>query len=163
MYNRLRICLTATDQLGRAMSFLKIAKSRTLSLNEKSKLLEEAGRSVYKFGFGESPFSPPERVRAALRCATRRTEYTPAAGLPELRHKIAGFHSEIDGYPSAMNQALVAPGTKPLLYNIMRSFQGADVYLPGPSWVSYAPQASVAGHKVIRIPTTWEARWRVSP
>ena len=163
IYNCWRIRSSATDVIWWTMTFLKIAKSGTLSLNETSKQLENAGRSVYKFGFGESPFSPPEGVQAALSAATRRTDYTPVAGLPELRDKIAGFHSEIDGYSIDMHQVLVAPGTKPLLYNIMHVFQNADVYLPGPSWVSYAPQASIAGHEVIRVPTSWEARWRVSP
>ena len=45
----------------------------------------------------------------------------------------------------------------------MHAFQSGEVYVPGPSWVSYAPLASFARHKVIRIPTSFEARWRVTP
>ena len=45
----------------------------------------------------------------------------------------------------------------------MRAFSDAEVYLPAPSWVSYAPQAAMAGHRLIRIPTAWESRWRVDP
>ncbi len=145
------------------MAFLTVAKSGTLSLNEKSNELEAAGRKVYRFGFGESPFPPPLRVQEALRAATYRKDYTAVAGLPELREKIAEFHHEADGYPITADQVLVAPGTKPLLYNIMHVFQAAEVYLPAPSWVSYAPQAAIARHRIIRIPTSFEARWRVSP
>ena len=125
--------------------------------------LEASGRQVFKFGFGESPFSPPPRVQAALQAARKRREYTAVAGLPELREKIAAFHCEIDGYPIDMGQVLVAPGTKALFYNTMQVFQDAEVYLPEPSWVSYAPQARIAGHRVFRVPTSWDEAWRVNP
>ena len=145
------------------MVFRSVAKSGTLSLNEMMGTLAASGRQVYKFGFGESPFSPPPRVQAALQSARGRAEYTAVAGLPELREKIAAFHCEIDGYPIDMAQVLVAPGTKPLLYNVMQAFRNAEVYLPEPTWVSYAAQASMAGHCVNRVPTSWENRWRVAP
>lgn len=145
------------------MAFLTIAKSGTLTLIERAKLLETSGRPVHKLGFGESPFLPPQRVQAALQKAAMRKDYTPVAGLPELRETIADIHQEIDGYPVSMVQVLVAPGAKPLLYNIMRAFRDAEVNLPAPSWVSYAPQADMAGHRLIRIPTSSEARWRVEP
>lgn len=145
------------------MAFLKVAKSGTLSLNEKSRALAAAGRRVYRFGFGESPFPPPRHVQEALRHAAHRTDYTAVAGMPELREKVAAFHHEADGYPIQPGQVLIAPGTKPLLHNLMRAFQPAEAYIPGPSWVSYAPQARLAGHKVIGIPTAFEGRWRVHP
>ena len=145
------------------MTFLQVAKSGTLSLNEKTQEIENTGRPVYRFGFGESPFPPPQRVQDALRGAARRTDYTAVAGLPELRQKVAAFHHEADGYPITAEQVLIAPGTKPLLHNIMRAFHRAAVYLPGPSWVSYAPQARLASHELIVIPTSYESRWRVTP
>ena len=145
------------------MQFLRVDQSGTLSLNEKCKILEQAGRKVYKFGFGESPFLPPARVREALQSASYRKDYTAVAGLPELREKIAAFHYEVDGYPISAGQVLVAPGTKPLLYNLMRAFGQAIVFLPAPGWVSYAPQARIAGHAVVRMLTAYEDCWRVTP
>lgn len=145
------------------MQFLSIGKSGTLSLNEKSKQLEQSGHTIYKFGFGESPFLPLPHVREALESASHRKDYTPVTGLPALREKIAEFHSEIDGYPIDARQVLVAPGTKPLLNNLMQAFQDANVFLPAPSWVSYAPQATIAQHDIFQIPTSYEDRWRVTP
>lgn len=145
------------------MTFMQVAKSSTLALNEQSRALEAAGRRVYRFGFGESPFPPPPRVQLALGEAAQRKDYTAVAGLPELRERIAAFHQEADGYPIGREQVLVAPGSKPLLHNIMRAFQAAEVYLPGPSWVSYAPQARLAGHEVIPIKTSFAGRWRLRP
>ncbi len=97
------------------MAFLRVAKSGTLSLDDRTKSLESSGRHVYRFGFGESPFLPLERVRAALISATQRKDYMPVAGLPEMREKIADFHQEVDGYPIKVHQVLVASGSKPRL------------------------------------------------
>ena len=145
------------------MAFLTIAKSGTLALNERSKVLAISGRTIHRLSFGESPFLPPPYVQYALQNAAIRKDYTPVAGLPELRDRIADFHQEIDGYPVSMEQVLVGPGAKPLLSNIMHAFQDAEVYLPAPTWVSYAPQAAMAGHRLIRIPTSWDTQWRVDP
>lgn len=145
------------------MVFLSVAKAGTFTLNERTRALADAGRVVYKFGFGESPFPPLRRVQDALREAAHRKDYTDVAGLPQLREKVAAFHQEVDGYLIRADQVLIAPGTKPLLHNIMRVFDRAEVYVSGPSWVSYAPQARLAGHKVIDIPTSFEGRWRVAP
>lgn len=145
------------------MPFARVAKSGTLSLNETSRALEAAGREVYRFGFGESPFPPPRRVQEALRKAAHRTDYTAVAGLPQLRENVAAFHHEVDGYPISAGQILIAPGAKPLLLNVMRAFQTAQVYLPAPSWVSYGPQARLAGHEVIGISAAFEGRWRLTP
>ena len=145
------------------MQFLRVGQSRTLSLNEQCRRLEQAGQQVYRFGLGESPFLPPPRVRGALQAASHRKDYTEVAGLPELRGKIAAFHTEIDGRPISAEQILVAPGSKPLLYSLMFAFRRAIVFLPAPGWVSYAPQAQLAGHATVRIPATFQERWRLTP
>ena len=145
------------------MAFVAVAQSGSLSLNEKTDEFERGGRKIYRFGFGESPFPPPARIQLALSRASHRTEYTHVAGLTTLREHIAAFHHEADHYPISARQVLVAPGTKPLLYNVMHAFEQADVFLPDPSWVSYGPQAVIAGHQVTRIPTSFEERWRVTP
>lgn len=163
VYNSPQVKAPWCGGISTAMAFMRLAKSGTLSLNELMQDMRSAGRRVYQFGFGESPFPPPPRVQQALRNWAGRTEYTPVAGLPPLREKIAEFHHEADRYPIAADQVLVAPGTKPLLYNIMHAFQPGEIYLPGPSWVSYAPQAALARHHVVTIRTSFEERWRVTP
>ena len=145
------------------MAIVKVATSGTLALNDSMQSLASAGRRVYRFGFGESPFPPPRRIQKALRRAATRKDYSAVAGLPELREKIADFHHEIDGIPITAEQVLVAPGTKPLLFNIMQAFEAGEVYLPAPAWVSYAQHAAMARHRVHRIPTTFEERWRLKP
>jgi aspartate aminotransferase len=41
--------------------------SSTLLINETSRKLEEQGKKIYKFGFGQSPFKVPEDVVRELK------------------------------------------------------------------------------------------------
>jgi aspartate aminotransferase len=145
------------------MSYRPVAKSGTLALNEQMRALEAAGQTVYRFGFGESPFSPLLGVQAALADATGRTEYAPVKGLPELCDRVAAFHSAAHGPDIRGSQVYVAPGSKPLLFATVASFARAQVFIPAPAWVSYGPQARLMGHEACMIPADYENRWRVTP
>ncbi len=145
------------------MTFVNVPKSGTLALNEVSQRLVASGRTVYRFGFGESPFPPPRHVQKALRKSALRKDYTAVAGLPELRARIADFHNEADGYAISAQQVLVAPGSKPLLFNVLQAFERAEVYVPAPAYVSYAAMTRLARHPLIRIQTNYAARWRITP
>lgn len=138
-------------------------KSQTLLLNEQSRRMQQEGRNIYKFGFGQSPFPPPPAVVARLQAAAPMKDYTPVQGIPELREAVARFHRELDRVDVAAKNVLVAPGSKILLYTAMAAFTKADVLVPVPSWVSYIPQAQLAGHNVIKIPTFFAERWRLMP
>ena len=43
-------------------NFKDLKTSATLKINEISKDLENQGKEVYKFGFGQSPFTVPEDI-----------------------------------------------------------------------------------------------------
>lgn len=140
-----------------------VEKSQTLLLNEQSRTLESTGREVFKFGFGQSPFPPLDSAIEALRTHAAAKDYTPVQGLLELRSRVAAFHSTADGLDIGAEQVLVAPGSKVLLYAAMAAFEKADVLIPAPAWVSYAPQARLLGHTPIKVDTRFEYRWRVRP
>jgi len=74
----------------------KVEKSQTLLLNEQSRRLQQEGGKIYKFGFGQSPFLPPETVIEKLQSAAHRKEYSPVQGIPELREAVARFHQQLD-------------------------------------------------------------------
>ena len=44
----------------------------------------------------------------------------------------------------------------------MLSFEEADVFILAPVWVSYGSQAKLAGYNIIKLPTSFEQRWRVT-
>src|SRR5689334_3286852 len=119
----------------------KIEKSQTLLLNEQSRSLEQNGKKVYKFGFGQSPFLPPQRVIDALKANAHRKDYSPVQGIPALREAVAEFHRKLDGIDAKAENVLIAPGSKILIYAILAAFTEADLLVCAPAWVSYVPQA----------------------
>lgn len=143
--------------------FRKVKESQTLLINAQSKQLIDKKIDVIKFGFGQSPFLPPPRVVDALKLASNRKEYSSVQGNIELRDLIVKFHHEHNGISCEADNVLLGPGSKILLYNILLSFQVADVLVPAPAWVSYGPQVELIGHNLIKIRTSFNKRWRVTP
>ena len=137
----------------------QVDKSQTLLLNEQSRAREKEGREVFKFGFGQSPFPPIEAACEALRAHAAAKDYTAVQGLPELRERVAAFHGTVDGIEADAGRVLVGPGSKALLYAVMRAYRRADVLVPVPAWVSYRPQALLAGHACLPVHTSFEQAW----
>ncbi len=143
--------------------YRKVEESQTLLINTQAKALEAQNKEIIKFGFGQSPFLPPPKVINALKESAHRKEYSSVQGDLDLRKLMSAFHLAHNGLKVDPDNILVAPGSKILLYTIMLAFEKADVLIPVPSWVSYAPQALLAGHHLIKVNTSFEERWRINP
>ena len=72
--------------------------SSTLLINETSKKLEDQGKKIFKFGFGQSPFKVPEDVVEELKNNAYQNKYLPMQGLDELREVIAKYSSKKKNY-----------------------------------------------------------------
>jgi aspartate aminotransferase len=129
-----------------------LATSATLSMNEAVAKRRAAGRETIHLGFGEASFPLHPLFATALAEAAKYTAYAPVLGIPKLRHTIADYLMRKRGLTFSSDQIIVAPGSKPLLYALLQVLEG-DLLLPVPSWVSYAPQARLAGRKVIGVET----------
>lgn len=140
--------------------FKTIQTSETLFINEVSQKLEDEGKEVFRFGFGQSPFSPPKEIIQVLKDNAHKHNYLPVQGLKELREAVANFHSKFDNRNISSENVVVGPGSKILISNIFNAFAKAEVIIPAPSWVSYEPQADLCGHKVIKVNNKFENRWR---
>ncbi len=136
--------------------------SATVAINERSNRMRGEGRTVYKLGLGQSPFPVPGPVVEALRTHASRKAYLEVAGLQELREAVAEYHQRAQGVPVSARDVMVAPGSKELMFLLQIAFAG-DLLIPTPAWVSYAPQARIAGRKVYLIKTSAENGWRLLP
>lgn len=137
--------------------------SDTLLINEQSRLLESRGERVIKFGFGQSPFPVYGPAVEALARHADRKAYLPVQGLPALRDGVASFHSEIDGTPWQASRVLVGPGSKLLLFALIKALPEAEILIPAPAWVSYAPQARLAGQTAVKLAASFDTRWQITP
>src|SRR6266566_3500462 len=139
-----------------------LATSATLSMNEAVAKRRAEGRETIHLGFGEASFPLHPLLATALAEAAKHTGYAPVLGIPKLRQTIAEYLMRKRGLTFSSDQIIVAPGSKPLLYALLHVFEG-DLLLPVPSWVSYAPQARLAGRKVIGVETDSVDCHRLTP
>ena len=139
-----------------------LATSATLSMNEAVAKRRAEGRETIHLGFGEASFPLHPLLAKALAEAAKHTGYAPVLGVPELRRAIAEYLARKRGLTFSSDQIIVAPGSKPLLYALMQVLEG-DLLLPVPSWVSYAPQARLAGRRVIGVETDADDCHRLTP
>jgi aspartate aminotransferase len=139
-----------------------LAPSPTLEINEAIAARRAAGRDVLHLGFGEASFPLPPKLRTALANSTTRTSYEPVVGIPMLRASIAEYLGRTRSLEISAEQVIVAPGSKPLLFALMQVLAG-DVMAPAPAWVSYAPQARLAGRRMLIVETDREDAHRLTP
>ena len=132
--------------------------SSTLKINEISKKLEEAGKKIFKFGFGQSPFQVPNDIVNELKKNAHQNNYLPMQGLAELRSSIAKYTSLKKNYNYDADDIIIGPGSKELMFLLHVIFEG-KIILPAPSWVSYAPQAIIGRNKIEIIQTIRENNW----
>ena len=132
--------------------------SSTLLINETSRKLEEQGKKIYKFGFGQSPFKVPEDVVNELKDNAHQNKYLPMQGLSELRDAVAKYTSKRKNYDYKSENVIIGPGSKELMFLLHVIFDG-EIILPAPSWVSYAPQAILGRNKIQILQTNRENNW----
>ena len=68
--------------------------SSTLLINETSKKMEDQGKKIFKFGFGQSPFKVPKDIVDELKNNAYQNKYLPMQGLEELRQSVAKYSSK---------------------------------------------------------------------
>ena len=136
----------------------QLKPSATLAINEESNRLKKAGKKIYKFGFGQSPFPVPDSIILELKNNSNKNTYLPMQGLEELRMAIANNLNKENKNNFTSDDIVIGPGTKELMFLTQIAFEG-EVLLPAPSWVSYLPQASIAKKKVHWLQTTSDSDW----
>ena len=132
--------------------------SSTLRINETSVDLENRGKKIFKFGFGQSPFQVPLDIVNQLKKNAHQNKYLPMQGLKELREVVAKYTSIKKNYNYNSENIIIGPGSKELMFLLHIIFDG-DIILPVPSWVSYSPQAIIGRNKIQSIQTARENNW----
>jgi aspartate aminotransferase len=139
-----------------------VPQSATLAIKARCAELEKAGREVFDFGLGQSPFPVPEIVVEELRRNAHQKDYLPVKGLPQLRETVAEHLRHRFGIECSAEDVLIGPGSKELMFLLQLVYYG-DLVVPTPAWVSYAPQAHIIGRHVRFVVTAPENGRRLTP
>lgn len=140
----------------------RLGVSPTLAARERATSLAIEGRRVYQLGLGQSPFPVPQIVVEALRAHAAEKEYLPVRGLEPLRAAVADYHRRRHGVARGVDDVVVGPGSKELMFLLHLCFDG-DILVPTPAWVSYGPQARIAGRRTRTLPMSAGHGFRLSP
>ena len=140
----------------------QLERSATLAINERSAEMAADGQTIYRFGFGQSPFPVPDSIVSALQENAYRKNYLPVEGLFELREAVAAYHNDVDQIHIEPEGVLVSPGSKELIFTLQMAIKGSTL-IPSPCWVSYVPQANLVQRNSQYIQTRFEDNWRLLP
>lgn len=120
----------------------KIRPFHVMRILQRAQELETAGRSILHLEIGEPDFPTPWQVAmAATRfLAGRRVRYTAAAGLPELRSRIADYYRARYGLCVPERRILVTPGASGALLLALAATlsPGRKVLFTDPGYPCYA-------------------------
>ncbi|GGK85380.1 pyridoxal phosphate-dependent aminotransferase [Amphritea balenae] len=90
----------------------EIESFKVMDLLKRAKELDAMGHDVVHMCAGEPDFATPEPIAEAGIAAIRagHTQYTPAAGIPQLREAIAGFYQQRYGLDIPAERVIVTAG-----------------------------------------------------
>lgn len=138
--------------------------SPTLRMSARANELKAQGHNVINLTVGEPDWNTFESAKrhGLLAIENNITRYTPAAGTPALRSKLALFLSEELRTEFKSGNIAVGPGAKFLLYASFQMLlnQEDEVLLPAPYWVSYPTMIELCGAKTVVVSTTAESHFK---
>ena len=123
------------------------------------------GESMLYLNIGEPDFTAaPAVVRAAERCLDlKRTQYTPATGLPALRERIAAWYGTRFGVAVDPGRIVVTAGASAALQLACLALfeRGDEVLMPDPSYPCNRHFVSAVGATPRLLPTTAASRFQL--
>ncbi len=118
--------------------------------------LERQGKDIIHLEIGQPDFPTPKHVCDAAVEAMRegKTGYGPAPGLPELREAIASETGARRGIPFDINNVIISPGGKPIIFYTIHSLagKGDEVIYPDPGFPMYASLIAHSGATPVPLP-----------
>jgi len=122
----------------------QIEASGTVHFTQLIQQLRGQGRDIIDLAVGEPPYDTPGTVIEATQQAldAGKTKYSPVAGLPELKSRLA---RQFDGYD--VHNIIISNGSKQCLYAMFQVIcnPSDEVIIPRPFWVSFPEQVKLAG------------------
>lgn len=122
---------------------------------------------VISLGVGEPDFKTPCQASsyAVESIVAGKTQYSPNAGLYELREEISLYlKNRFDISYSPDNEILVTVGASQAIDICLRAIieSGDEVLIPDPGYVSYMPSVVFAGGKAVAVPSYQEDGFKVT-
>jgi aspartate/methionine/tyrosine aminotransferase len=144
--------------LARSMS--QLLTESAFDVLSRARALEAQGKDIVHLEIGEPDFETPAHVIEAGKRALDAgfTHYGPTPGLPEFREAIAEYVSATRGVPYKLQNVVVTPGGKPIIFFPMMALlePGDEVIYPNPAFPIYESMIRYLGAKPVPVPLVEE-------
>jgi aspartate/methionine/tyrosine aminotransferase len=144
------------SRLGTETAFEVLARAREI---------ERTGREVVHLEIGEPDFATPRFICDAAIDALNagHTHYGPSAGQPAVRETIAEAVAKSRGIPVTMENVVVTPGAKPIIFFSLFACvdEGDEVIYPNPGFPIYESVVNFIGAKPVPLPLREEKDFSV--
>ena len=141
--------------------------SATLGMAAKTRELKAEGKDIIGLSLGEPDFDIPDFIKEAAIEAIQQnySKYTPIDGYLELREAICEKFKRDNNLSYKPSQIVVSTGAKQCLANVALAMlnPGDEVIFLAPYWVSYKEIAKMAGGVPIKVHTTIENNFKITP
>ncbi|MEP7241174.1 MAG: aminotransferase class I/II-fold pyridoxal phosphate-dependent enzyme [Devosia sp.] len=137
----------------------------SMEVNAMARRLEAAGRDICFLEQGQPAAPPAPKVIEAVRAVLDRAQpYTPFAGLPALRERLAAYYREQHGVPVAPESIIATMGSSAgFILAFLGAFApGARVAVTRPGYPAYLNTLSGMGFTPVEIEVTQAGGWHLS-
>lgn len=124
---------------------------KNLQISDIRKIAEKLNsyEDTINLTIGEPDLEIPQAIKesVAYHALNSKIKYSPVAGLPELREKVAKFYSKNFGGDFNINNVIITVGSTEGLSSTMQTIltEGDEVLIPTPAYVGYEPLTKLHG------------------
>src|SRR5687768_16646836 len=139
----------------------------TLKMAKLGRELRAKGVDVIDLSLGEPDFDTPQHIKeAAIRAINDNwSHYTPVCGSLDLREAVCSKLKRDNHLTYTPDEIVVSTGAKQSLANAILALVDEDdeVVIPTPFWVTYSELVKIARGKVVKVQTSPESGFKITP
>lgn len=143
----------------------ELSPFHVMDILAQAKALSQQGKTIYHMEIGEPDFATAEPiVNAGIKALQQfKTHYTPALGLPELRHAVAEYYDRKFSLTVNPERIIITPGASGALQLTISSLLdvGDNVLLADPGYPCNKNIAHILGAETIAIPVSAENNFQL--
>ena len=144
----------------------KLSPFHVMDILAQAKKLSQQGRTIYHMEVGEPDFPTAESiVNAGIEALKQsRTHYTPALGLPELRHAVAEYYDRKFSLKINPDRIIITPGASGAIQLVIACLldAGENILLADPGYPCNRNIAQVLAAETIAIPVDAESYYQLN-
>jgi aspartate aminotransferase len=145
----------------------RFSEPETLKMAKLGRELRAKGIDVIDLSLGEPDFDTPQHIKdAAIQAINDNwSHYPPVAGFADLREAVCFKLKRDNNLDYKPENIVVSTGAKQSLANAILALVDDDdeVIIPTPYWVTYSELVKIARGKVVKIRSTVENGFKITP